>query len=88
MASENLLPIPISDRVVRGQMPEKPYIRLQRGSGVVEAKMENLIHFMNDDRAFAIDPILKMAIGHLQFEAIHPFRDGNGGQEDCSTSIF
>jgi Fic family protein len=49
-----------------------------RGSGVVEAKMENLIHFMNDDRAFAIDPILKMAIGHLQFEAIHPFRDGNG----------
>jgi Fic family protein len=49
-----------------------------RGSGVVEGKMENLIHFMNDDEAFAIDPILKMAIGHLQFEAIHPFRDGNG----------
>ncbi|SMD42406.1 Fic family protein [Aquiflexum balticum DSM 16537] len=47
-----------------------------RGEGVVEAKMENLIHFMNDDNT--IDPILKMAIGHLQFEAIHPFRDGNG----------
>ncbi|WP_373520299.1 Fic family protein [Aquiflexum sp.] len=47
-----------------------------RGTGVVEAKMDNLIQFMNDDNA--IDPILKMAIGHLQFEAIHPFRDGNG----------
>lgn len=49
-----------------------------RGEGVVEAKMDNLIQFMNDDRSYAIDPILKMAMGHLQFEAIHPFRDGNG----------
>ncbi|HSI78300.1 MAG TPA: Fic family protein [Lunatimonas sp.] len=49
-----------------------------RGSGVVEARMENLIQFMNDDKTYTIDPILKMAICHLQFEAIHPFRDGNG----------
>jgi len=49
-----------------------------RGEGVVEAKVENLIRFMNDDQSFPIDSILKMSIGHLQFEAIHPFRDGNG----------
>ncbi|MCH6201944.1 Fic family protein [Aquiflexum sp. LQ15W] len=49
-----------------------------RGVGIIERKMENLIQFMNDDNHFPIDPILKMAIGHLQFEAIHPFRDGNG----------
>jgi len=49
-----------------------------RGKGVIEAKMSNLIDFLNDDERFRIDPLLKMAIGHFQFEAIHPFRDGNG----------
>lgn len=48
-----------------------------RGNGVVEDKLQNMIDFMNnsDDK---IDPLIKMAIGHFQFEAIHPFRDGNG----------
>lgn len=49
-----------------------------RGSGIIEAKLDNLLHFLNDDEQIRIDPLLKMAIGHLQFEAIHPFRDGNG----------
>ena len=49
-----------------------------RGKGVVERKMEELVTFLNDDAQFPIDPLLKMALGHYQFEAIHPFRDGNG----------
>lgn len=49
-----------------------------RGKGVVEKKMAELLAFMNDDVKFPIDPLLKMAMAHYQFEAIHPFRDGNG----------
>ncbi|MFA5575110.1 MAG: Fic/DOC family N-terminal domain-containing protein [Brumimicrobium sp.] len=49
-----------------------------RGVGIVNKKLENLIEFLNDDEKFKIDPLLKMAISHFQFEAIHPFRDGNG----------
>jgi Fic family protein len=49
-----------------------------RGKGIVEKKLNNLLNFMNNDEMFKVDSVLKMAIGHFQFEAIHPFRDGNG----------
>jgi Fic family protein len=56
----------------------KPVYIPPRGEGIVEKKLDNLIHFINDDENYAMDALLKMAISHLQFEAIHPFRDGNG----------
>lgn len=40
--------------------------------------MANLEVFMNNDALTDLDPIVKMAIIHFQFESIHPFYDGNG----------
>jgi len=40
--------------------------------------MSDLERFINDDEAFDVDPLIKMALIHHQFETIHPFYDGNG----------
>lgn len=40
--------------------------------------MSNLEKYINDDDMHAIDPLIKMAIIHYQFESIHPFYYGNG----------
>jgi Fic family protein len=46
------------------------------GDEVISEKLKNLEDFIHaqDD----LDPLVKMAIIHYQFEAIHPFFDGNG----------
>lgn len=40
--------------------------------------MTNLEKYINDSEISNIDPLIKMAIIHFQFESIHPFYDGNG----------
>ena len=40
--------------------------------------MSNLEKFINESNISDLDPLIKMAIIHFQFESIHPFYDGNG----------
>ena len=40
--------------------------------------MGNLEQYINNDDLSDVDPLVKMAVIHFQFESIHPFYDGNG----------
>lgn len=42
------------------------------------ALMRGLERFMHEPDALDVDPLIKMALIHHQFESIHPFYDGNG----------
>ncbi len=46
------------------------------GEEVIRNLLGNWERFLHADDT--IDPLIKMAIAHYQFEAIHPFTDGNG----------
>ena len=44
----------------------------------ITSLMSNLEQFINESELSDLDPLVKMAVIHFQFESIHPFYDGNG----------
>ncbi len=48
------------------------------GEDIIREKLAKLEVFINDGQFSDLDPLIKMALIHYQFEAIHPFSDGNG----------
>ena len=46
------------------------------GQKLLIEKLDNWADFMHRNTEF--DPLVRMAVQHYQFEAIHPFADGNG----------
>jgi Fic family protein len=49
-----------------------------QNAGDIVSLMGNLEKYINDDFFSAVEPLIKMAVIHYQFESIHPFYDGNG----------
>ena len=53
------------------------YTPPQRNEDIVRL-MNNLEKVINEEEFYPVDPLVKMAVIHYQFESIHPFYDGNG----------
>ena len=56
------------------------------GESLLRDKLADWERFMHNETE--LDPLIRMAIGHYQFEAIHPFTDGNGRTGRVLNSLF
>jgi len=62
---------------LKNSLGEVVYTPPQEHDEIVKM-MRNLEEFINDETLSDVDPLIKLAIVHHQFESIHPFLDGNG----------
>jgi Fic family protein len=56
------------------------------GEDLLRKKLANWERYLHEQ--CDIDPLIRMAVGHYQFEAIHPFTDGNGRTGRILNSLF
>ncbi len=56
------------------------------GEGRIRDLLANWERFLHEEDA--IEPLVRMAAAHYQFEAIHPFTDGNGRTGRVLNSLF
>jgi Fic family protein len=63
--------------LVNDRTGETVYTPPQNGDDIIRL-MGNLEKVINEEAFFPIDPLIKIAVIHYQFESIHPFYDGNG----------
>ena len=56
------------------------------GEGCIRDLLANWERFLHEEET--IDPLVRMAAAHYQFEAIHPFIDGNGRTGRVMNSLF
>jgi len=62
--------------VVRTRPPGEPIYAPPEGEELLRRLLDNLSEYLYSEDG--TDPLIKMAVAHYQFEAIHPFPDGNG----------
>ncbi len=56
------------------------------GKALIQDKLRNLENYIHVEDN--VDPLIKMAVVHYQFEAIHPFSDGNGRTGRIINTLF
>lgn len=56
------------------------------GEALIRDLLANWERFLHEEES--IDPLVRMAAAHYQFEAIHPFTDGNGRTGRILNSLF
>jgi Fic family protein len=56
------------------------------GEDRIRGLLSNWEHFLHNRTE--LDPLIRMAVAHYQFEAIHPFTDGNGRTGRVINSLF
>ena len=56
------------------------------GEDVLRTMLADWERFLHN--AVDVDPLIRMAVAHYQFEAIHPFTDGNGRTGRIVNSLF
>ncbi len=64
--------------IVLKDMGGHPVYTPPQNTGLIVTSMDDLERFINQDRLFPADSLVKMALIHHQFESIRPFYDGNG----------
>lgn len=56
------------------------------GEDLLRNLLANWERFLHEEKD--LDPLIRMAVAHYQFEAIHPFTDGNGRTGRVLNSLF
>ncbi len=56
------------------------------GEDLLRTLLANWEKFLHESAE--LDPLIRMAVGHYQFEAIHPFTDGNGRTGRILNSLY
>lgn len=71
------IPVAIGDELQ--PLSEATFVPCPPGN-ILRERLHNLERYINDPQADPNDtpPLVRIAVAHYQFEAIHPFRDGNG----------
>lgn len=69
----------IPDVAIRSSTTKEIIYTPPEGKEIILDKLKNFEDYLNSKEGFEdIDPLIRAAVMHYQFEAIHPFLDGNG----------